>query len=148
MNMMRRISSLLILSAVFSAVAFAQAKKDVSEEELKQFASAFMQVQSLNKQVQQDMVNTVEDEGLNVKRYSEIQQAQQDTSLESGTTTKELENYESATQKLKKVQVQARQEMKAKIIEEGLTINRYEEIAAIIQNDTELQQWLSEYLQG
>lgn len=147
---MKKITSLILFTLVGVMSTFAQAeqKEELSGEELKQFASAFQQVQTVNQQAQQKMVKTVEEEGLEVQRYNEIQQAQQDPNQEANATDEELKQYESATQGLEKIQEHTQQEMQEKIIEEGLTINRYQEIAAIVQSDPELQQELQEYLQG
>ncbi len=146
---MKKITSLLLFTLIGVMTAFAQSEqqKEVSGEELKQFASAFQQVQTVNQQAQQKMVSTVEEEGLEVQRYNEIQQAQQDPNQEDNATDEELKQYEAATQELEKIQAQAQQEMQGKIIEEGLTVNRYQEIAAIVQSNPELQQKLQEYLQ-
>lgn len=147
---MKKITSLLLISMIGIMSAFAQTdqKEEVSAEELKQFASALQQVQTVNQQAQEKMVKTVEEEGMEVQRYNEIQQAQQDPSQEAKVTDEELKQYEVATQGLEKLQVQVQQEMQEKIIEEGLTVNRYQEIAATVQNDPELQQKIQEYLQG
>lgn len=147
---MKKITSFLLFTMIGVMSTFAQTeqKEEVSGEELKQFASAFQQVQTVNQEAQQKMVNTVEQEGMEVQRYNEIQQAQQDPNQEANATNEELKQYEAATQDLEKIQVQAQQEMQEKIIEEGLTINRYQEITVIVQNDPELQQKIQEYLQG
>ena len=147
---MKKLTSLLLFTLISAIGAFSQTeqKENVSGEELKQFASAFQQVQTVNQQAQQTMVKAVEEKGLEVQRYNEIQQAQQDPNQEANATGEELKQYETATQELEKIQVQAQQQMQEKIIEEGLTVNRYQEIATVVQNDPELQQKLQEYLQG
>ena len=145
-----KITSLLLFTLIIGMGAFAQTeqKEEISDQELKQFASALQQIQVINQQAQQAMVKAVEEKGLEVQRYNEIQQAQQDPNQEAEVTEKELKQYETATQELEEIQVQIQQQMQAKIVEEGLTVNRYQEIAAVIQNDPELHQKLQEYLQG
>ena len=150
MHTMKKITGLLLFTLISGMGAFAQTeqKEEISDQELKQFASALQQIQVINQQAQQAMVKAVEEKGLEVERYNEIQQAQQDLNQEAEATEKELKQYETATQELEKIQVQIQQQMQAKIVEEGLTVNRYQEIAAVIQNDPELHQKLQEYLQG
>ncbi len=146
---MKKSISLLLFTMISVVGAFAQIeeqKEEVSGEELKQFASAFQQVQTVNQQVQQRMIKAVEETGLDVQRYNEIQQAQQDPNQEVNVSDEELEQYTATTQELEKIQAGAQQEIQGKITEQGLTVNRYQEIAAALQNDTELQQKLQEYL--
>lgn len=147
---MKKITSTLLFIMIVVMVASAQTeqKEEVSTEELKQFASALQEVQTINQQVQQKMINAVEEEGLEVQRYKEIMQAQQDPNQEANATNEELKQFETAIQEVGELQAKAEQEMEAKIIAEDLTINRYREILALIQNDPELQQRIQKYLQG
>ena len=147
---MKKITSTLIFIMIVVMVASAQTeqKEEVSAEELKQFASALQEVQTINQQIQQKMVSAVEDEGLEVQRYKEIMQAQQNPNMEVSATDQELKQYETATQEVGKLQAKAEQEMEEKIIAEDLTLSRYQEIMTLIQNDPELQQRIQEYLQG
>jgi len=146
----RRITSWLLFTLIGVMGAFAQEeqKEEVSEEELKQFASAFQQVQVVSQEAQQEMVKAIEEEGLEVMRFNEIQQAQQDPNQEAEATGEELKKYEAATGELERIQVEAQRLMQERIAEEGLTVDRYQEIAAIIQGDPELQQKLQQYMQG
>ncbi|HKK62829.1 MAG TPA: DUF4168 domain-containing protein [Bacteroidales bacterium] len=147
---MKKITSTLIFIMIVVMVTSAQTeqKEEVSAEELKQFASALQEVQTINQQVQQKMVNAVKEEGLEVQRYKEILQAQQDPNQEANATNEELKQFETAIQEVGELQAKAEQEMEEKIIAEDLTINRYQEIMALIQNDPELQKRIQEYLQG
>ncbi len=119
---------------------------EVSDKELELFASAFQQVQNVDQQAQQNMIKAVEEEGFEVQRFNEIQQAQQNPNQDSNATNEEMNKYESASKELEIIQGQAQEEMQEKIIEEGLTVPRYQEIAAAIQANPELQQKLQEYL--
>ncbi len=149
MRLLKKITSLFLFIMIISSMgSFAQTEEEVSDKELKQFATAFQEVQTINEQAQNNMVNAIEKEGLNVQRFNEIQQAQQDPNQEAGATDEELEQYESAITELEKIQMGAQQEMEEKITNEGLTIPRYQEIAAAIQASPELQQKFREYLQG
>jgi hypothetical protein len=147
---MKKITSLLLFILISGIGAYAQTeqKEEVSDQEIKQFASAFQQIQAVDQMAQQDMIKAVEDEGLDVERYNEIQQTAQDPNQEIDVNGDELKKYEIATKEIEKIQMEAQQQMQEKIVEEGLTIDRYQEIAAVIQNDPELQQKLQKYLQG
>src|SRR6056297_2149237 len=121
---MKKITSTLIFIMIVVMVTSAQTeqKEEVSAEELKQFASALQEVQTINQQVQQKMVNAVKEEGLEVQRYKEILQAQQDPNQEANATNEELKQFETAIQEVGELQAKAEQEMEEKIIAEDLTI--------------------------
>lgn len=139
MRSMKKEAILLMVCLVSSMSAFAQTGKEVSDKELEQFAAAAQQVQMINQEAQQKMINTVEEQGLDVQRFSEIQQAQQDPQQELEATEEEVEKYEASTREFEKIQLKAQREMEEKITEGGLTVPRYQEIAMTLQSDPELQ---------
>lgn len=143
----KSISSFLLIILVSGTVALAQEAQQVSDEEMKQFTSSIQQVEIVNQEAQIEMAEAVQKEGLEVQRYNEMQQAVQDPNQEIDATDEELQKYETATQELAEIHTRSQQKMQDKIIEEGLTVNRYQEIASIIRGDLELQQQLREYLE-
>jgi len=145
---LKKITGLFMLLIIGSVGAFAQAEEKVSDGELKQFASAFQHVQNINQQAQQEMAKAVEGEGLGIQRFNEIQQARQDPAQEASATEEEIEMFNSAYKEIEEIQRGAQQKMQEKIVEEGLTIPRYQEIATSIQASPELQQKIQEYLKG
>ena len=140
-------SLFLLLMLIGSPAAFSQTEKSVSEEEMKQFATSIQQVEIVNQQAQQEMVSVVEKEGLEVQRYNEMQQADMDPDREIDATGEEMEKYDQATEELGKIHARTQEKMQESITEEGLTVDRYQEIATIISNDPEMQQKLREILQ-
>lgn len=148
MRTMKKITGLFILLIFSSMGAFAQTEDVVSDTELKQFASALQKVQHVEQKTQEDLVTAVQEKGLDVQRFNELQQAKQDPSQEADATDEELEKFEAATKELGKIQMTAQQKMQEKITAEGLTVPRYQEISAAIQNDPELQQKVREFMQG
>lgn len=161
MTLSRRISILSVTGIfIFGTTLFAQPPQqmplqqmpqqqtsDVSDEEVEQFANSFQKVQQVNQQSQQKMVGAVEEEGLDVQRFNEIQQAQQDPNQDAAASEKEMETFDAAMRQLQVIQNQAQQEMQEKIIEEGLTIERYQEIISMVQSDVSLQQRLQEQME-
>ncbi len=144
---MKKLTSLLAFLVFGGAMTFAQTAQEVSDQEVKQFASAFQEIQLISQQAQQEMTQVVEEKGLNVERYTEIQKAEQDPNQEVKATAAELKNYETANVELEKIQVQAQQKMQEKIAAENLTIERYQEIVAQIQTNPDLQQKIQGHLQ-
>ena len=150
--MMFRFKNVLIFSLIMSLGswnAFAQEPivPEVSEDDLNLFASAFTEVQNINNAIQQEMVSVVEGEGIEVDRFNEIQQAQQDPNQKVEATEEEKAQFVKATQKIQELQVQAQEKMRTKIEEEGLTIDDYQKIITAIQNSPELQEKLQKILE-
>lgn len=123
------------------------APSDVSDQELQQVASAIMKMQIFNQQIQQQMIDAVETQGLDAQRFTEIQQAQQNPNQESSATDEELKNFELASDELMKIQMEAQKEMEEMITGEGLTLERYEGIAMLIQQDTSMQKKFQSIMQ-
>ncbi len=115
---------------------------EISDEELKQFMTATQHIQSINQETQRTMANVVRQEGLEIQRFNEIQQAQLNSQQEVDATEEEMKQYEKTIEQLEQEQIKARQEMEDKIEAEGLTVDRYEEIVTAIQSDPEVQEKL------
>lgn len=150
MSTMRIISGLLPLFIILlcGTSTFAQTEQNISDKEIKQFTSAFQEIQAIDQQAQQEMAKKVENSGLNVQRFNEIQQAEQFPDQEVEATDEEMEKYQSANKELEKIQTNAQQQMTEKIESEGLSINKYQEIANRLQSDPELKKRIQEEMQG
>jgi len=149
MNTSKIISSLLLITilALTPAIAQESTQTEVSDQDLKKFAAVLQEIQAVNQQAQQDMVVIVEDEGLEIKRFNEIRQAQANPDMEVDVSEEEVKMFNSATEELVKIQEDAQKDMESEIKEEGLTVAQYQNIATQIQNNPELQQKLQQYLQ-
>lgn len=125
-----------------------QATPDISDEELQKFANAFQEVQVENQKIQKDMIAKIEEEGMEVQRFSEIQQAQQNPNQEVEMTAEEEKAIETLMPKLQSIQQESQTVMQEKIESAGLSMNRYQEIAQMIQQSPELQKKLQSMMQG
>ena len=149
----KKLTSLLI--AFFMGITFLNAQTpqtteatDVSDKELTTFVAAFQQVQVINQQAQQNMVKAVQDEELSIERFNEMKQNEQNPNQEIQGTTEEMEQFDKANQQIVQIQKQATQSMQKKIEDEGLTIQRYQEIAMALQKSPELQQKIQKMMQN
>ena len=123
-----------------------QAQIEVSDEELGKFADAYKQMQVIGQEAQEKMVSTVEDEGMDIKRFNEIHQSTMDPATEGDATAEEMEMHKKVVEKLDAMQ-QGFQEQVAKIVEsQDLNMDRYQQIAMALQTDTALQQRLQKML--
>lgn len=147
MRNMKQFGGLFMMFIFLWSTAFSQSDQAVSDADLKQFADAFMQVQEVDQQAQQEMVTAVMDKGMTVERFNELFQAQQNPAQEADATEAELSNYNEVMDEIMTIQENTQAEMEEKITDAGLTIDRYQEINLALQSSPELQQKLMEHLQ-
>lgn len=122
---------------------------EVSDDELELFIDASMNAQSVQAQSQQQMIAIVDEEGIEVSTYNEIMQAQQmGQSLEDlDLSASEIEKFESAYEQIQEVEVQMERDLTQAIEEEGMEMERFQEINMAIQQDPELQQRVQQKIQ-
>ena len=124
-----------------SMSAQTEAKK-VTDQELNKFANAYQAVQVENQKAQQEMVAMIEESGLDVEKFQKIQKAQMDPNTKVDATEKELTAHKTIMAEIQAMQPELQSEMEALIKKKGLTMQRYQEVAAAIQTNQELQQQL------
>lgn len=115
--------------------------QDISDEELEKFVEIDMQLQPMQQQAQQEMIATVEGKGMEVERFQEIAQSQQQGNT-ADITENELQSFNEINEELSEIDNQLQQDMVAKIKEEGVAIERYQQIAMAVNQDQGLQQRL------
>lgn len=152
----RILSGAFVLAAMSSMPAFAQmeatpqldqSETEISDEELQKFANAYKQMQVMGQQAQQKMVQSVEEEGMEIERFNEIHQASMDADAESDATDDEKATHKKIVTKLDTMQ-QDFQDKLTKVVEnQDMDMERYQMIATALQTDTELQQRLQKMLQ-
>jgi len=152
----KKFTGLFIFFFAGIAVAFAQMPQQtvqpadpasVTDTEMEQFAGVFVELQTMNQQIQQEMVTAVQEEGIEVQRFNEIMNAQQDPNQEVDATQEELELFAAAGQAIQQIQQGAQQDMQKVITDSELSLPRYQSIMAALQNDAGLQQRLQEEIQ-
>lgn len=122
---------------------------DVSDEELQTFVDASIQAQQIQTEAQMEMIAIVEEEGLEVDTYNEILQG-----MQRGESPEELEVSASAIEKFEVVSEiigEIEQEMEGELISaienEGMDLQRYQEIFGAIQTNPDLQQKMQQMIQ-
>jgi len=122
---------------------------EVSDEELELFIDVSMNAQSVQMESQQEMISIVDEEGIEVSTYNEIMQAQQmGQPLEDlGVTESDIEKFESAHEQIQEVEVRMEREIAQAVEEEGMEMERFQEINVAIQQDPELQQRAQQMIQ-
>lgn len=115
---------------------------DVTDEELREFVNVSMVAQEIQMGAQTDMVDVVEQEGLDVETYNLIAESryneQPDENLD--VSDEEIEKYESASAAVSELERELDQEMTEAIEDEGMSRERFMELNMALQQDPELQE--------
>ena len=141
-----KLRSVFLFVALMGTFGLFAQENEVSDVELTQFANAYQEMQIQNQEAQQVMVKIIEDEGMDVQRFSTIQQASMAPNQEIEATDAEMKMHDNAIAKMQKLQPEIEKKVSEKIIATGLTMERFEALAAVIQKDQALQQRLQTIL--
>lgn len=132
--------ALLLFLAIGSTTLMAQVEQStVSDEEMSKFATTFQKMRMMNQEMQMEMTKVVSEEGMEVARFNEIHTAKMDPNSEIETTETEEEQYQKILTSLEASSAQFQQKMETTVRDGGLSIQRYEQIAAQLESDPELQ---------
>lgn len=121
---------------------------DVSDKELEKFATVYMEVQTENQKMQEEAVEAIETSGMDVERFNEIANAQNDPNKEIEANEKEVEQLVNINTKIEKIQTDFQGRVAGMIQKEGLTLERYQEVYSAIQQDEQLQQKFGQMING
>ncbi|TVQ72804.1 MAG: DUF4168 domain-containing protein, partial [Balneolaceae bacterium] len=87
--------------------------------------------------------------GIEVSTYNEIMQAQQmgQPIEDLGVTESDIEKFESAQEQIQEVEARMERDLAQAVEEEGMEMERFQEINMAIQQDPELQQRAQQMIQ-
>lgn len=131
---------LSLLTVLLLPLTAVHAQDNISDEELDKFADAVMAVQINNQQAQQEMIAIIQDEGLEIDRFVELQEAAENPEIDSKATEKEIEQFNTSIEKIDKIQPELEKRAEEGIKTAGLSTDRFQELAAMVQQDETLQQ--------
>lgn len=150
MKFTNKLKSTLVCFLMVGVSAFAQTagqkQVEVSDDELGKIATAFQGVQQINVQAQQEMMKTVEDNGFQIDRFNELYEASQSPEKNADASTEEKEKFGVIMNKMQEMQSGFQKQMEEVITKEGISLDRYQEVAMALQTDTKLQQRLQALL--
>lgn len=151
------INLIFFLALMGTAPVFAQAqpnmapqqqKIDVSDAELSKFADIYQKMRMMNQKAQQKMIQVVQEEGMDVKRFNEVHLALTQGKKDVNVTDEEKETHKVVMDKLEGMQAGFQKQMEDIITGQGLSVERYQQLAMALRSDSELQQRLQKLLQG
>lgn len=125
-----------------------QSQTEVTDAELTKFVKALQGIQMVTQQAQQQMMQVVQKEGMEIPRFNEIHEATINPEVEVEATTKEKETHKKIIGELETMQASVQQQMEKLITDQGLSLEKYEQIAMRLQSDTQLQQRIQQMIQG
>lgn len=145
----KKIKSIVLFLTLFSGMSlFAQntltkdasSTTEVKDAELQKFADVYQKVQEKNQEAQQEMMTSIKKEGLTVQRYTELRRAQDNPDSKVKPTADEKAKTKRLDAKIQKLEPELQKQQTIIIKDSGLTMDRYQEIAKVLNSDRELQQ--------
>jgi hypothetical protein len=114
---------------------------EVSDEEIEQLVNAIFAMEPIQLETQEKMAEAVESEDISFERFQQLMQAMQNPQMadQVDISDEEMMKLQNVQPKLMEIQGEAEQEMIAKIEENGLTAERYQNIIMGAQQDPELR---------
>ena len=105
MKMMKNVLATILLGLFGTLTVAAQTPQpmpqqqtdiEVSDEELESFIQVVNQIQKINQESQTEMISAIEETGITVERFSEINQAEQNPQVEVEVGESEQAQYSEA----------------------------------------------------
>lgn len=121
---------------------------EVSDADLEKFVAALQGIQMVTQQAQQEMMQVVQKEGMEISRFNEIHEATMNPEVEVAVTSEEKATHKKIIGELESMQAGVQQQMEKLITDQGLSLEKYEQIAMRLQSDTALQQRIQQMIQG
>lgn len=125
-----------------------QQTTDVSDKELGQFAEVYMEIQAENEKFQGEAMGLIEKEGMEVDRFNELANAQNNPDQEIDADEKEMEKLAVIGTKIQEIQTDFQSRVMTMIEKGGLSMDRYQEVFLAVQQDPVLQQKLGALING
>lgn len=159
MTFFKRLSVTVLTLLFFAGAAFAQGQQppqmpelptseEVSDDEISLLVTTLNDLGPIEEKAQQRIEEAVEAEDISFARFREMMMAMQNPQMagEADISDEELMKIQTLQPKLMEIQGEAEQEMIAKIEDNGMTIQRYQQIIMGAQQDPDLMQRLQDEL--
>jgi len=130
----------LVLFITLFGVSFAQAQDKITDVELNKFADALQVIQVENQKAQQQMATLITDSGMEIERFSMIQQAASSPDQEVDATDEEMKKHDMIMAEIQKMQPAIEAKMEKAVADSGITIEKYKAIGTALQQDKTLQE--------
>ena len=149
-------SFLMIMSAILVSVQVSAQQMpmqqqppqsaDYSDSELIVFINAAQKVMPLQQESQMKMIEEVEGQDLTVEEFNEILEAQS-TGEQVTATEEDLTAFNNAIEGIEEIQMEYQEIISGAIEEEGISLQKYEQIMTSYQTDPDLQMRLNQLME-
>lgn len=131
-----------------SAVLAQAASLNLSQDEVSNFARAYRSIQSIKQDAEADMVEAVEAEGLSVEQFNTIVDHQLDSEIGTleDASDQETAQFEAAVESIIAIRQTAELEMQSVIENEGISVEKFNQIIDQASQDEALKQQISNEL--
>jgi len=153
MKYLKTLATIVVTILLSSQMLFAQGQQqqptpsapdEVSDQELTLFASALQDLEPIQEELQSDIREVVESEDMNMERFQEILVAMQNPQMsdQADISDEEEEKIGKMQPKVVELQMGAQEKMVKAIEENGLEVQRYQQIIMGVQQHQELAERL------
>lgn len=147
MNYLKSIKIFALSLALVASGSFAFAQQlpqqnvEFSDEEYDKFVKINVEIIPMQQEAQGEMMEAITSEGLEVQRFQQLAQAQQQGSLsETAEGTEELEKFNKAGQKVLETQKEMQAEIQQSINENGMSMQKFQQFSMAYQQDPAVKQ--------
>jgi hypothetical protein len=121
----------------------------ISSQELEQFATAIEQLLVLEQTAQQRIASAIENQGFSRERFGQIYKAQTDSTVtpDPAISADEQLRFETVVETAMEIQEEVQQQKQQAVQNQGLDLDRFNEILTAVQEDEALQQQVEQMLQ-
>ena len=122
-------------------------QSSISENELKQFATAIPQLSSLEKTTKGEISQVIGQSGLSQDKFNALYSGQQTSSPAVDATDSEKQSFEQAMTKIQAIEKKGQAEQEKVIRSQGLEPQRFSQILAAVRQDQSLRTKVQQMLQ-
>lgn len=134
---------------VFGQMQSQSQATDVSDQELESFVSALQEVQAVQQEMATESQESVQGSDMGEERFQELYQARQSGSEPANAATDaENQEFEELMADIQAIQQESNEAMVEAVEDEGLEVQRFNEIAQAVQQDQSLMQRMQEMAGG
>ncbi|HKK49498.1 MAG TPA: DUF4168 domain-containing protein [Alkalispirochaeta sp.] len=134
-----------LMSAPVVAQMQSQGSPEVSDQELESFVAALQEVQAVQQDMATQSQESVQSSDMGEERFQELYQARQSGSQPANAATDaENQEFEQLMADIQSIQQESNAAMVEAVEEEGLQVQRFNEIAQAVQQNQNLMQRIQE----
>ncbi|WPP48425.1 DUF4168 domain-containing protein [Catalinimonas niigatensis] len=124
-----------------------EVREDFTDDELKLFLKANKSVAMVQQEAEQKMIQAIEEEEMDINRFNEIANAQQNPQAEPDVSEDEMATFTKAAEKVMAVQRETQSEVAAAVESEGMEFTDYREIMMAYQSSPVVQEKLTKLIE-